>query len=371
MYLLLILMILGTFILHLRYDNIKITSVLSNVILIFFTIINGIRYDVGIDYFNYEHSFIYKSEFSTEFLYFFLEQVVKAVFSDFVFLTIIMSVLTNFFIYLALNNRGIFGLDRLIAVCFYLFFLGIPSFNLMRQSLSVAILYYSISYVVLNKRRFFLLVLLATGFHLSSIIFIPLYYFFVRKPKSINVKYYLLMVLMMCITNYFGLLRSFFSIIGSVIPNYSDYSSWITGSKGVTPISLRDLAIVLLVMMLMVFINSSLNKKSRTLNSCTDIKEENELYKNVDSNSTDIFLFQIGTIINVLVMSSFMFNRISLIFLPFGISGVVYLYNYINNSRIRLFVKFFVFVVLIILLINDLFITSDLGHIAYRTIFSR
>lgn len=374
MYLLLLALIAFTFLLEIKYKNEKITTNFSNYLLVFFAVLSGIRYDVGIDYLNYQDSFYYSSNYSIEIIYLILEQSVKFLFNDFVVLTMVMSILTSLFIYLALNSRKIIGFDRLIAVCFFIFFLGIPSFNLMRQGLSIAIIYYATSFLHKNNRKYGLYVLLAMGFHFSSIIFLGLIFFKNISKISIGIKGYLLLGVIACITNFLGVFKYFFSLVISLVPRYGVYSDFILKSDNHSIIHMRDLLIFMLISGLLILNGSYHDKIISFLEKKRLIQDNNvnvPILRNKHIENMDILFFQLGSILNILVATSFIFNRISIMFLPFGCSGLIFLYNRISNSILKENVKCLVWLVLMILLINELLITSEQGHIVYRTVFFR
>lgn len=159
-----------------------VTNILSQygIPTIAFTLILGLRYNVGVDYLSYEN--IYNSQTNqilyqhTEPLYTLLSFILHQLDIPYYGLTCIISCIffilfiKSFSNYSYLKNWGVFFL--FVTGTLFVFL------NVQRQAIAFCIFFYSIRYI--HKQSFlkyFLCILLAMGFHYSAILLLPLYLF--------------------------------------------------------------------------------------------------------------------------------------------------------------------------------------------------
>ncbi len=151
-----------------------------------FTLIAGLRYNVGTDY-NYTYAPHFINIFSEPDCYrekpfVWLNMLLRLMTSDPVWLFLIMALLFSLFIQLTIikisNNWMISA--ALVFLC-NLFFV---SLNQSRQMVGVAIIMYACTFAFEKKvGLYFLFVAIAFCFHLTTIIFLPLYFIFNSKIK--------------------------------------------------------------------------------------------------------------------------------------------------------------------------------------------
>ncbi|GEM_PF-365849 len=151
-------------------------------------IILGFRYGIGTDYFNYHdyydraRSLGLASIMQTEPLFLLVSYLGSLIAQDYYGMLLIVAFLTMYLMVLGLNRfRDDFSLP--MAMLVYLALLYGPSFNIIRQTLAVSVIMLAFRY--LEKRRFYayaITVLVATLFHTSAIICLPLY--FINVPKA-------------------------------------------------------------------------------------------------------------------------------------------------------------------------------------------
>ena len=195
-----------------------------------FTIIFGIRYGVGVDYFAYmdiyenwnigdlrwatdDYGFAFICDLCTR-----LGLSLPIFFSIFSFLQIL-------FIYLAFRERKLVLAYSVLA----LFFtgIGISGFNnIIRQAVSFCIFVYALTFI--EKKQviyYFLCVLLATLFHLSAVILFPIYFLFNRGQNYFQDNKLQFIILVCCyVVSWLG--------IGNLISSYVEYFASFLGYDG-------------------------------------------------------------------------------------------------------------------------------------------
>lgn len=150
----------------------------------------GLRYDVGTDYLSYKE--IYENNFNgslwdslsgsnVEFLYALISHVLFHLNMPYYVMFIVMALIPLIFYYKSFRNKPfLFGYAT-----FFLMALGVLFwyFNIQRQGIAFFILLYSVDYIRQKKLLPFLLcIIVATGFHISSLLFLFCYLFAYFKP---------------------------------------------------------------------------------------------------------------------------------------------------------------------------------------------
>lgn len=170
--------------------NLRKIKLLDVVFFVFITAVSGFRYGVGTDYFNYVRYFNqiesgYNAPAEPGFNY--LAMLIAKLTLNSQALFLVFSVLTMFFFYRGLkyylNNDFIF---KPVLYIVFVIFTYIPSLNGIRQALAAAIIFYASKYII--EKKFFkysLYVLFASLFHLSSLIFLALYFIVKRDYNKI------------------------------------------------------------------------------------------------------------------------------------------------------------------------------------------
>lgn len=207
-------------------DRVVIKKIFLYIPIVLASIVLGYRYGVGVDYFSYEN--LYNSQsYSSIFDSSAAEPIFGIIYQLGYHLGLsfnaVLSVLTLFsfyFLYKSFaNNRRI-----LFWVILFFFFSGqlFWHLNILRQSIALSILIYSVKYVV-NRRplHFFFFVLLASGFHVSSIFFV-----FAYLSVYINrvIYYRKLQVLLLLISIVFS--KEILNAIISVAVTLMDYTPY-------------------------------------------------------------------------------------------------------------------------------------------------
>ncbi|MBU5485767.1 EpsG family protein [Clostridium sp. MSJ-11] len=327
--------------------NKVLSEILGLVLLTFFTVALGLRYGVGIDYFSYENSFnIHYNTFTYEPLYSLLMYIIKLYFDKFYYLTFIMLFLTNLFIYLGLKKRKIEGIYILLALFIYFSNTAMTFINLMRQGLAVAIFFYASTYITEKKfKKYLAFILLGAGFHYSILLLLPLYFFKFKFTK----RRYLISVIICYVLVYTKAALKLINYVASKIPMYSHYyNSHFFRNDEISILSFGVLLNIVVILTLLL------------------VKENKNL-----EHSNDVNYYLIGTLFNVMSLSTFIFDRIGMYFFVFGISGIPILLMSIKRRKLRNILFMFVFFAIAIYFSQVYLMITESSSLYYRSIFSK
>jgi len=166
----------------------------------------AVRKDVGYDFYSYQkifkhvhnssESILYLSQkYNTEVGFIFLCKISET-FPMLIFIVACISIIPKmYFIYINSNNR---------LLCLAMYFSSIfitYDMGVMRQGIAIAIMFFSIKYIEQrNLKRFILSIIIATSFHISAVIFIPLYFL---SNKRLTKKTYYVVALISLILSMF------------------------------------------------------------------------------------------------------------------------------------------------------------------------
>lgn len=316
-------------------------------IFIFMGIVSGIRYNVGLDYNTYEYLFTNEAlKIFPESLFWLVNYISKEFFDEFFIVTLFMSIMTNYFIYRGLVCREIKLNYMLLSILIFTITIWLDSFNIMRQCLSVAIFFYASIFI--KKRKFIpyaIYILIATGFHKSSIFLIGLYFI-----QYININRYLYIVLLLgsYMIVKLNLAKDILINISKNINGYEVYylNNYIFGnSQNYVSYSL---IIGILISVFIIFF-------------CEDkIDKSNYLEKNY---------YIYGSIFSVLSISTYMYDRIGIYFQVFGIFVVPYVISNIKNTSARKLIYAIIVILVMSVYLNESIGASPNYMMKYRTIF--
>lgn len=198
------------------------------------TVLAAVRYKVGTDYDNYKHMYetIKDSQGFAWFnkqdgtdknlvLFFLIGKFAslfdshQVFFGTFAFLIIL-------FTYLGVKDRDLEVSNFVIAFIF-LTTTFVTGFNIMRQTLAMAIVFYSL--VFAEKRKpleFILLIIFASTVHVTSFVALPIYFMFGEEKPWSNLKRFFIIILSF-VAIFF--LPSLLSVFGGRYEGYDEYSS--------------------------------------------------------------------------------------------------------------------------------------------------
>lgn len=197
----------------------RVVFVIFSLFMVFFA---GLRYNVGIDYVSYErlnqliNSGVYGDFSNTERGYY----ILNVIFSNYNYMLLFIAVTTISLKLLIIKKIARNNIIFCLFLYFSLFFVRYDM-GLVTQGISMAFILLSYFYILnQNKYKFMIAVVAASFFHVSALIFLPLYWL---AQKKISLKF---MIITIGISFFlaFSLLSSyFFNYIALIIPRYSIY----------------------------------------------------------------------------------------------------------------------------------------------------
>lgn len=160
-------------------------------------IVSSYRYGIGTDYFMYEDISIFSSSatsiksimdrFELEPGWAALNWITAKIFND---PKVIFAISSFIFLFCAYKMIAYY-VDRIsvgMSIFILLILCYLPSFNAVRQYVAIGILMLSFKYIE-NKRliKFFILVFIATIFHYTALVFIPIYFILYKKISKTKI----------------------------------------------------------------------------------------------------------------------------------------------------------------------------------------
>lgn len=169
----------------------------------------------------------------------------------------IYSTLSFVFLYKALRyymkEKEIF-----LSFFLYLFMLYPSSLNIMRQMTAAAIVFWGFKFVFERKLvKFILVILLACGFHMTSIMVLP-FYFIVNK--KVNIKWVSTSLLSMCLIILLVNFNSFISFFSTLDDSFSRYSIYESNDLIISKIFFLNILIFISCIVIVRVTNDNMNK---------------------------------------------------------------------------------------------------------------
>lgn len=310
-----------------------LVKLLAGAAFVYFILFGGLRFEVGADWHAYENIFLDVSYWKYLFnqreepLFMVLTFFIKNIFNDYSFFIFIFFLIS---FYLKFYFIKAFSPDFFLSLGIYFFtvFL-IYDVNGLRQGFAIGLALCSINHIInRNFYKFIFLILIASLFHLSSIVFIPFYFLAQIKIKTYNLFFWFLLIFLLSIPLRLLLKESslFQSLI--VLDAFKHYSVYTTGDDYKLEIPILSIAVFQRVFIFLFFL-IRYNK--------IDIEEK---VKRVFRNG--YFLAVISYLI--LSFSSEFADRISVYFKALEIIIIpLVVYSYSQKNK-RLFYSFFFFV---------------------------
>jgi len=330
--------------LHVKYyQNVTIFKAEYLLPIFLFSIIFGIRFDVGVDYMSYLSHYEdikFGHDVDKEFLYVFLLKIFSSNNVNVVFFFSFLSFLQIFFIYLSFKNT-----PQILLYIIFILFTGryyMDWMNLIRQSIAFCIFVYSIKYIKENKFKYYLTYIsIAFLFHKSAIILLLLYpilknnkdYFKSTSLQLIIFSFVFIFRNLINIKSYTDLFNTLFMVTdyGKYSFRYLDNTRALSTGFGFVALRLIDIIII--------FYNKKLKKYFR--------------------NSRFIIFYNIyfvGTVFSLLVMGNIILERPILYFSSMKMIVVSYLLYYLWRHK-KPEINSLIFVIIVIVYIA-LFIAS-------------
>jgi len=227
---------------------------------ILLSVLFGFRYEIGTDYLNYKE--IYETSFSgslkqsltesnVEYIYAFISHILYHAGLPYYIMFFVMALIPMCFFYAAFK-------DKPFLIGYAAYFLAATGvlfwfFNIQRQGIAFFILLFSIKYIKnKNFNKFLLCVIIATGFHVSSLLFIFCYLFsffkysLIFKPVTLAVIYVFFGVFASSLKNILIKLVSIF-LTGKYLYYVDSIESWEMGigsGLGILSMHIVDLILI-------------------------------------------------------------------------------------------------------------------------------
>ncbi|MEG1518862.1 MAG: EpsG family protein [Cetobacterium sp.] len=315
-------------------------------IILSFTLLWGLRYDVGIDYLSYENIFIQNIKYG-EVGYKVIENITRSLGNEFYIVTLITSFLTIIpiagYFYNSEYNMKTLKLGNIIL---YLSEFGSCTANLMRQGVAMSLFMLATQFYVNKKYKLFvIIILIGLLFHKSIILAVPLF-ILIDYIKISRMQGFILVVgtyIAKFFISYTDILLSLLKLINNLYPSYNykrvlEYASTATTNR----INIGILVYIFIFLLVIV------QQKKINLNG-------------------KLYLFSI--LIRIFSTHNFIFNRIGFYFILFIVPFFMdYLkMEYINKKNKIKTIKI-VIVLMIILFIKQGYFSSVESKNLYKNI---
>jgi|SaaInlStandDraft_1057018.scaffolds.fasta_scaffold19182_3 transmembrane protein EpsG len=266
-------------------------------------------------------------------LYYFLQWILKYLNADYrVFLIFIYSLIWGSIYYASKNHIKYFYHVLFFSITLgYMFF----SFNGVRQSIGLAIVFVGVNYLIdSNNKLFFLIIFIASLFHYSAILLIPIIWLI--SKINIEKKYWIIIIAIA-----FFLPMNFFyfpiQYLFSYLPRYSNYiNDIIQYDYGVTVITFGVFLNYIVMLLPLLYFNIS------------KINPYNNLIFKISLT---------GAVLYILFSGNMIFNRFIVYFTFFQIFQYSLIFDHLNKTNKRydklILTSFFVICLLIKIGVND------------------
>lgn len=293
--------------------HIKLVShIFSAIAFISMFIVSGYRYYVGTDYAVYKQLFLdtypKMNELpSDEIGYYILNKLVYKISTDYQSIFIVTSLIILLLIFITIYREcNKYELGIYLFITLYHFY---SSFNVIRQYIAIAITFYAVKYIFEHKfYKYLIAILLASSFHITAIIMIPVY-FIVQIKMDTKDFIYGAIIGIVCLNAFEKVL----SILIDLFPKYEQYNDSVLFTYG----SIRGLVIYGIIFMVIYIYRDKLIK--------ADIK--NSVYIN--------FIF-ISLLVSILTTRGVLFARIAGFFNIYAVILIPNLIDIFNKKERRL-----------------------------------
>ncbi|WP_226526470.1 EpsG family protein [Metabacillus niabensis] len=228
------------------FSYVKPNNFMIFIVLICLVLVSGLRNTIGDTYF-YMHAyetidFTWKYALENKDPGFsVLQMYLKNVSHDPQLLLIITAMFTNLLIVITLYKYS-----RMIEISFYVFITSgmfIVSMNGVRQFLAASIIFWATKYLLGGQfKHYLIVVLIASTFHESALILLPIY-FIVRREAWTKVTFLLLTLAILIVMSFDQFSRILFSTLGD--SQYGHYSNFEEGGANVIRVLVDAVPIVI------------------------------------------------------------------------------------------------------------------------------
>lgn len=233
------------------------------------------------------------------------------------FLSSLITVSLFFYVYSKYSTNFILSI-----LLFFTTYIYYASFNGVRQYIAVAITFLSLIFIYDKKPiKFLITILIASGFHTTALVFLPMYllYIFIKNLNTtkLAVMTFIVVILSLNILN-------FMNYIELIFPDYSGYISNITDSSGGIQNIIISFSLLIFSAYILLFTNSNVSKK--------------------DSFTIIMMVFYFGLSLSALNVTSNLALRIGWYFTVFIPLLVPNLIKYIKDKSTKLLLSYFIII---------------------------
>lgn len=225
-------------------------------------IVSGCRYESGTDFWSYQATFkdmiqrdVDISE-NKDITFYAMAKFLATISNEPQFIFLVIAIIINVLIIKSLlENAEKFELSVYLYITTFAFY---STFNGLRQWIASAIIFSGFKYLKSNQwRQFYIITVLASLFHASALIMIPVYH--ITRGKFKSFKNIVMVFIFLAITLFYnGFLDGFFEVIGDT--QYSEYTTIISASgEGVS--ILRFLVYLVPIIVSFLFYKNISNKE--------------------------------------------------------------------------------------------------------------
>lgn len=231
----------------------RILDIFILIVLIFFS---GTRFNVGTDYvpYHYIYNNFISMEFSLsdfyltsqEFGYYLFSLLTKKISSSHYAIFVTTAIITYIPIYSKIkkdSNKFSFSI-----LLFFLLGVFTDPFNIIRQWIAISINFYSNQYINTNRKRFILLNIIASSFHISSILVMFIQLILIKIKPTFKLLAFTV-ISGVLITKFFTKLNFIFSFLEKINPRYMVYLDTNHCGNGLKLLILLRIMIIIYVLL--------------------------------------------------------------------------------------------------------------------------
>lgn len=216
---------------------------------------SAIRYGIGTDYNGYVNGYNYSYNIDLNFYGIIPKELGYRLLTNLIYfklggdpqlIFIITSFITIGLIYYTIFKLKLNQFSKAMAIFMFLSMYYCTSYNLVRQFVALAIIFYAYRYLLMkNTVKFIIYVLLACSFHLTAIIMLPIYYLIYKDVEIKKIIAIILGVIIVYIL-YDKALNILTSI--SMFSKYSFYSNEIKNDKEIWKVIVKRLPLIFIIL---------------------------------------------------------------------------------------------------------------------------
>lgn len=244
----------------------KIYYVLYGMAALVLILVSGLRYYVGTDYISYINIFNEASMYSLDTMlstrievgYVILNKLLAMIFTSPYVAIFVTSAIIVIFIFMGAHKLIKNKNNLPYSILIFMLTLYPQSFNMVRQAMAIAICFYAYSFLFERKPiKYILFILLATSFHSSAILCLPLYFLYSKKSDKKKLRNIVLIIFLIVILNFNIIIWLFNNV--SIFSKYLAYLDVQIGSINIVNL----ITVIPICLLLIIFYKALVAKDDR------------------------------------------------------------------------------------------------------------